>query len=281
MSAVPGFLRKAMPPAPAPKGPVNCGSFALSHQGAAWKVELTQDRKTHLLLWVTRGQGRTTVNGVRRGLSMHSALYLPAGTLFSIELPNTAQALYLECAPDLTDRLPQEPLHLRVRESLAQAELTGALDTIQRELNARRPYFEEAIAGHAALLGVFLKRQVSAGALDAVPDTAANRLARRFAQAITRNFRSADPMAAYAEALDVTPTHLTRTCRQTCGKTAADLLTERKLHAARLALLKPTPSIAQVARDLGFASPAYFTRFIQNHTGLSPTALRAGNKRPT
>ncbi|WP_425100664.1 helix-turn-helix domain-containing protein [Tropicibacter sp. S64] len=275
MSSVPGFLRKAMPPPPAPKGPVKCGSFGLALQGAAWKYELQHDRPDTVLLWITRGQGRVIVNGVRRGLSMHSALFLPAGTLFSVELPNTAQALYLECPAALTGRLPHEPMHLRIRDSLAQAELTGTLDTIQRELSQRRPFFDEAIEGHVGLLGVWLNRQVAAGNLDQGEDSAATRLARRFAQSVTRDFRTPNAMALYAEALDVTPTHLTRVCRQTCGKTAADILTERKLHAARLALLAPQPPVSRIARDLGFASAAYFTRFIQNHTGQTPTALRA------
>ncbi|MFW2544482.1 helix-turn-helix domain-containing protein [Primorskyibacter sp. 2E107] len=278
MSGVPTFLRKAMPPAPAPKGPVACGSFGLAAQGAAWKYGLQHDRPDNYLLWITRGQGRVIVNGVRRGLSMHSALFLPAGTLFSVDLPNTAQALYLESPAGLTGRLPKDPVHLRIRESLAQAELTGTMDTIQRELAQRRPLLEEAIEAYVALLGVWLNRQMQAGQADESRDTAATRLVRQFAQKVTRDFRTPLAMAAYAEALNVTPTHLSRVCRQTCGKTAADILTERKLHAARIALASPTPAVQIIARDLGFASPAYFTRFVQNHTGLSPTALRAQSR---
>ncbi|WP_240705276.1 helix-turn-helix transcriptional regulator [Pacificoceanicola onchidii] len=274
MTGVPTFLRKAMPPAPAPKGPVSCGSYALAAQGADWKFALQHDRDKNFLLWVTRGQGRVIVNGVRRGVSMHSAVFLPAGTLFSIELPGTAQALYVESPPDMTSTFPHTPLHLRIRDGLAQAELTGTIDTISRELAQRRAYLDEAITAHTALLAVWMNRQVSEGALDAAQETAATRLVQRYAQQVTRDFATSKLMADYADALDVTPTHLTRVCRQSCGKTAADILTERKLHAARIALARPKPAIQQVARDLGFASPAYFTRFIQNHTGQTPSALR-------
>ncbi|WGW02797.1 helix-turn-helix transcriptional regulator [Tropicibacter oceani] len=278
MSTVPTFLRKAMPPPPAPKGPISCGSFGLAAQGAPWKYTLHHDRAENFLLWITRGQGRVTINGIRRGVSMHSALYLPAGTLMSIDLPNTAQALYLESPAGLTGTLPKEPLLLRVRDSLAQAELTGAIDTMQRELAQRRPFLDDAIAAHVSLVGVWLNRQLRAGSADAPKEKAAERLTRRFAQMVTRDYRTPMLMADYAEALDVTPTHLTRVCRQCSGRTAADILTERKLHAARIALERPKPTVQQVARDLGFASPAYFTRFMQNHTGLSPSALRNRTK---
>ena len=133
----------------------------------------------------------------------------------------------------------------------------------------------QRLAAAAHGIAVWLRRQLASGASDMPEDTAARRLAKRYAQAITRDFRTPRLMGDYAEALDVTPTHLTRVCRQCCGKTAADMLTERKLHAARSALEAPKPSVQEIAASLGFGSPAYFTRFIQSHTGHTPTALRS------
>ncbi|KUF12144.1 AraC family transcriptional regulator [Pseudoponticoccus marisrubri] len=244
-------------------------------QGASWRFALCHARDRNLLIWVTRGQGRVIVNGIRRGISMNNALYLPAGTLFSVDLPQGVQALLVESPAGLTGRLPQAPLLLRVRDSLAQAELTGEIDAMSRELSRDRPHLQEALEAHVRLIAVWLHRQVAAGAADQPPESAAERLARRYAMALARGFRRGAGMAGYAEALDVTPTHLSRTCRATCGKTAAELLTECRLHAARSALEAPAPGVQEIARDLGFASPAYFSRFIQTHTGRTPTALRA------
>lgn len=277
----PGFLRNPMPPAPPrPKGTVRCGSYGLELQGAPWKFTLLHDREEDVLIWITRGQGKVIVNGVRRGFSMNNALYLPAGTLFSVDTQTGTQALILRSPQGMSPHLPTTPLLLRVRESHAQLELTGHIDNMSRELHGTRPMAQEAIAAHVALVGVWLQRQVRAGAADAPPETAAQRLVRRFAEAVTRDFRTPAPMGDYAEALDVTPTHLSRTCRICCGKTAADILTERKLHAARIALESPRPAVKEVALSLGFSSAAYFSRFIQTHTGVSPSALRAAAQAP-
>ena len=81
-------------------------------------------------------------------------------------------------------------------------------------------------------------------------------------------------MATYAEALDVTPTHLSRAVKAATGKTAADILTERVVHAARDLLMTSNHSAQDIARHLGFGSAAYFTRYIQQHTGLPPSKLR-------
>lgn len=272
----PGFLKNPMPPAPAtPAGPVRCGSFALEAQGAPWRYRLLHDAEDDVLLWITRGQGRVIVDGVRRGISMHNALFLPAGTLHAIDLPSGVQGLMVQSPAGLVPRLPGTPVLLRVRDSLSQAELTGEIDAMSREVSRARPHVQEALVAHVQLLAVWLHRQIEAGAGDHPKETAAIRLVRRYARRVVQEFRSPAPLAHYAAALGVTPTHLTRVCRQCCGLTASDILTERKLHAARVALESPRPPVQEVAKSLGFASPAYFTRFIQGHTGQTPSALRA------
>ena len=66
----------------------------------------------------------------------------------------------------------------------------------------------------------------------------------------------------------------TRTLRQTAGITAAEILTGRTLHEARGMLQDGSLPIGLISEMLGFSSAAYFTRFIQKHTGKTPTALR-------
>ncbi|HDR29511.1 helix-turn-helix domain-containing protein, partial [Rhodovulum sp.] len=71
-----------------------------------------------------------------------------------------------------------------------------------------------------------------------------------------------------------TSTHLTRTCNQTCGRSASDLLAERKIGEARRLLADTRAPIKEIAAALGYASPAYFTRAFQSRTGTTPTAFR-------
>ncbi|MDA7424246.1 helix-turn-helix transcriptional regulator [Thalassococcus lentus] len=282
MSNIPSFLRKgaAMPPPPPKRSSqeaqpvVRAGSFALIAQPAPWRFALTHDRSEDLLLMITRGQGRVTVGGVRLGLGLNHAVFVPGGTLFSLDIPSNTQALLATFPRFSPGDGPQESLHLAVRDSLAQAELTGYIDSMRRELSQGRPDHDSAVGAYIRLIGVWLRRQVEAGETVNQKTNAARRLSRRYAQAVARGFRSDRLVNDYASALDVTTTHLTRVCKSSCGKTAADLLTERKLHAARVALELPSPPIKQIAEDLGFHSSAYFTRFIKNQTGQAPSALR-------
>lgn len=242
--------------------------------GANWALELQHSCQDHALVWQTRGQSRCVIEGVRRGLGVHTALAIPAGTPFSIEL--NKQNFGLVCLVPAGGPLlmPDQPTILRIREVQAQAELTGILDAMQREQNTARPFVDEALHAQAALLTVWVRRAMISIEQDQPKSLAAERLVRAYAALIERDHGTGQPMAEYARALGVTPTHLTRSCRQCAGQTASDLLTERSLHAARSQLERGALPISQIAAMLGFNSAGYFSRFVQHHTGLSPSALR-------
>ena len=55
-------------------------------RGATWRIGLQHSCQKHALVWITRGQGIAVIGGVRRGLGVHNALLIPAGTMFSLDL---------------------------------------------------------------------------------------------------------------------------------------------------------------------------------------------------
>ncbi len=279
----PAFLRKPsrINDAPPTERDIRCQNLAQFTGGEAWRLSDLHDRKDDLLIWITRGQGRVTVNGVRRGIGAHNAMVLPSGTLMSLELGPQSLAQVVQCPTGLLDPNNKGAKHLRIRDSLGQAELTGEIEAMQREISLARPFLYKALEAHMRLISVWIARQEANGALDAPKETAAQRLVKRYAAKVVQNYTTDMVMADYAEALDVTPTHLTRVCRSTCGKTAADMLVERKLYEARRMLAQPKIEVKEIAKSLGFGSAAYFTRFIQSHLRMSPTAYRkAALKKP-
>lgn len=241
--------------------------------GATWRLELLHDLPFDLLIWVTRGQGRALLQGHRRGISTHNLLWIPAGTMFSLDLGKQSNVLALSLPIGNGLGFPPDHSLLRVRDVQAQSEVTGRLESMARELQLARPFAEEAARAHAALLSVWFRRHLLDAPSEPRP-TAALRLVRAFCAQVSRNHGSGKSMAAYAQDLGVTPTHLSRVCKQVSDLTAADIITQRTLHAARDKVEASTLPFQVIAAELGFGSAAYFTRFVQNHTGQSPTALR-------
>ena len=237
-----------------------------------WQLELVHDRAEHLLIWITKGQGVALVDGARRGIGTHNALFVPARNLMAVELMRNGfgQALVIPDGAHLT--LPKTVQHLRIRDVAAQAELTVLFEAMGREQNAQRPLYHSAMRAYGDLMAVWLRRHLPEE--PAPRHSAARRLVIAYCDRLVREYASGASMADHAEALGVTPTHLTRVCRAETGRTAAALLTERLLHAARQLLISTDVPVQDVARHLGFGSAAYFTRFIQQHTQKTPTALR-------
>ncbi len=64
---------------------------------------------------------------------------------------------------------------------------------------------------------------------------------------------------------------LNRKVKDELGKTVIQAVNERLAIAARVALRSGKKSIKEVAFDLGFAGPLYFSRFFKKQFGSPPT----------
>ncbi|MGJ8545333.1 MAG: AraC family transcriptional regulator [Sulfitobacter sp.] len=253
---------------------ITLGTLQSLAKGEDWRLQLAHDRPYHLLIWITRGQGRLLLDGQRKGVGTHNAIFVPAGALFSVEIGRQTTGLAVTIPAATPLRLPERPRLLRIRDVHVQTELTGFIDAASRENQRAAPLYHDALEAHMALVSVWLRRQIALPEHMPERSNAAQRLSAKFAHRVSAHYATGAAMAEHAAALGVTPTHLTRAVKAATGKTAADILTERVLHAA-LSLLSGTPHPAkQIAQHLGFGSAAYFTRFIKHHTGHAPSALR-------
>jgi AraC family transcriptional activator of pobA len=242
--------------------------------GQDWRLTLAHDRPQHLLFWITRGQGRLLLDGRRRGVGTHNAILVPAGTLFSLDLgrQGVGQVVVVPEGSDLP--LPQAPAQLRIREVSVMSELTALMEAATREQQKARPLMRQAMEAHCALISVWLQRQMALEEHVPARPNAAVRLTAAYCRRISADYHQPMTMADHAEALQVTPTHLSRACKAATGRTAADLLTERILYEARRLLISTDVPAQDIARHLGFGSAAYFTRFMLHHTRATPSALR-------
>lgn len=245
--------------------------------GGRWRVEAMRSLREPVLLWFTQGQGRITVAGTTRGYGPNNAIFIPPGVMHGFEFAPRVQGSVVFFGRNHGLDLPTTPQFLRPRDPISQKEVTGILEAIQRELESGRSGSQKAAQHHLGLLGVWMERQQEREkAFETQPQRpgAAQKLVARYASLLERDFRSNRAVADYAEALGVTPTHLTRVCKATCGKGAHQLLEDRILFEARRLLSETRLPIKDVAEMLGFNSAGYFTRAFQKTAGVTPSAFR-------
>lgn len=245
---------------------------------APWRSETLHAVPQHRLFWITRGQGRVCVGCITRGYGPNTAVFVPAGTVMSLELPAQLQGLALRLPPDPGLELPQAAFHLRVSNIEAQGTITSHIEKLERELVGRAPAMDRALRAYALLVSAWMERELKRQDGTFMRDRS-HRLAENFARHLEAQFRSGQGVAHYAARLGVTPTHLSRVCKDASGKPAHALLSERIMHEARRLLADTDMPAREVAEQLGFSSAAYFTRAFSQVTGRTPSDFRAPPRR--
>lgn len=96
----------------------------------------------------------------------------------------------------------------------------------------------------------------------------------RFIKQISIDFKRERSVQYYAEALFLTPRHLSQVIKETTGKTAGELINEAVIMQAKILLRNPFVNIAEVAESLRFSDQSFFGKFFKRHVGISPSEYR-------
>ena len=81
-------------------------------------------------------------------------------------------------------------------------------------------------------------------------------------------------MAEYADMLYVTPGHLNDLIKSVTGKTAKQIIDEKRVVEAKRLLFWGQHSVKQIAGHLNFEDDSYFNRFFKKHTGETPALFQ-------
>lgn len=251
--------------------------------GPKWRLETLRALQEPVFLWFTHGQGRISIAGSTRGFHPHNAIFIPAGVMHSFQAMTRVQGMAVYFGKKHGLELPDVPLHLRLRDTTTHAEVSHMIDAIQRELDGGKPQAERAARFQLGLLSIWLERQATIQSDEprsAGPRNANERLTARFTALLEREFGSALNISDYAAALGVTPTHLTRACRASCGRTALEILQDRRLFEARRLLAETLIPVQDIARRLGFSTAGYFSRAFSQQIGQPPSLYRKAQGTP-
>jgi len=91
---------------------------------------------------------------------------------------------------------------------------------------------------------------------------------------IDQNFIIQRETDFYAEKFGMTPKTINEACKKGTGKTVKQHLQEKLILEIKKEIRLNKKSLKEIAFDLGFNEPAYFTRFFKQHTSLTPTQFR-------
>lgn len=99
-------------------------------------------------------------------------------------------------------------------------------------------------------------------------------LVQRYIQLIDANYIEKRTVKAYADLLNISEDHLSKTIKQVSGKTASSFLAERISREAKALVRYTSLTIAEIAYRLNFPDASNFTKFFKKHVGISPMDYR-------
>lgn len=244
-----------------------------------WEFAPHRHGRLHQILWLEAGEGRAALEGRGVPLPAGTLVNLPVGCVHGFTFVRGTSGLVVTLAAETVDAV------LTPREGLAQVLARPAARPARADAAAAMRQMAEAFAGRAfaraqvlrglaaVLLGQIAQILAEDTSAEGVPGPPP--LLARFEALLDAHFAEHWPVAAYAKALAVTPTHLSRVSRAATGQPASRLIEERLLREARRNLVYTNLSVQTIAYTLGYSDPAYFSRVFARGTGLSPRAFRA------
>ena len=105
-----------------------------------------------------------------------------------------------------------------------------------------------------------------------------NQLLSRFKKLVNLHFNEIVQVSQYADLLNVTPGHLNDTVKAAIGKTAKQIIDEKRVTEAKRLLFWGNHPVKEISWKLNFEDDAYFNRFFKKHAGVTPLEFQLSVK---
>ena len=170
-----------------------------------------------------------------------------------------------------------EALHLSPKE---EKQIESIVENIEIEyLNNQDAFSKEIIISQLDTLLKYANRFYERQFLNR--KDISNNLLEQFNQHLTEYFESGQlqkkgipSIEQIADTMSISQRYLSDTLKKETGKTTTEHLHLHLMDEAKNILLQPNKSISEVAYELGFEYPPYFSRLFKKKEGISPTEYR-------
>lgn len=250
---------------------LHCETIADRSSLHGWAIQPHRHERLHQFLHLAEGEA-----SVRLGADTHTIMggrvvNVPPGVAHGFRFSRDTRGTVLT--------VPVEHLDAAVRACpvldgpalvAAGPRLVALFEAVAEEFAAAHPARAACLASLATLIAARVAERIAPELGREGPP-----LLRRFDALLELHYRHHWRVADYAAALAVSPTHLTRVCRAGSGAGASRAIELRLMKEARRLLAYTAHPVRDIAADLGFVDPAYFTRAFTRSAGMTPSAFRA------
>lgn len=241
-----------------------------------WEIAPHRHERSAQVLLMTEGTVAVSLDGAGIDLAAPAYVAVPAGAVHGFRFSPGARGHVLTLGQDFAARASDagDPLRRFLTHGGHGALAPDAArraDTLAGELlQLASTWLGEPRLFHSLSEALLRSLPIVAEGEPAKDD---HRISR-FRHLVETHLREQRPVAFYARSLGVTERTLTRLCSRHLHCTPHEAINRRCAIEAQRLLRYTNANVTQVAGELGFADPSYFSRFYLRMTGRRPQAER-------
>lgn len=240
---------------------------------------------THTLIFLTEGEAVMNIGSSTYTIHKDECLAVPAGQVFSFSNFDVNKGYLCNFHNDIligkfgkNELLNEfEFLHIWGNPRIPLGPKTGefVLPLFKRLL---LDYSENGLKNYDLIQSYFMALlcEINSAYRSVFHSTPvqAVKITKRFKELLFSEIRTNHSVAEYASLLHITPNHLNKTIKAVTGKSPTDWIDEAVILEAKVLLYQSSFSIQEVATEVGFADPSYFSRFFRKKEGITPVQFR-------
>lgn len=253
-----------------------------------WFIDAHRHGRLFQLLCIYDGKVDAQLDDRSRRLAGAWAITVPSGTVHSFRFsPGTQGVVITMVEPLLQDdngRSMQQSFVPLFTQPLCIALTPASLRQLQTLVTEVQREFANSDTGRGqvcawlvrVVLMIVLRQYESNGSnihTAGAPDNVIAQLNRL----IESHYRKHWTVEQYAARIGTSVSRLNRLCRQRVHISAKRMIDERLLLEAKRRLIYTQTTLDEIAFDLGFKDPGYFSRYFKRSTGLPPGQFRKRN----
>ena len=249
-------------------------------------VNKPEQVNSYRIYWIKEGKGSYNIDFSHYDFNGEVLFFLSPGQVFSVTSEKVKEAYQISfirdfyciqthdkevsCNGILFNNIYESPF---VKPNLRESEkLTNILMNLLEE-------FEQNETAQYDMLQAYLKQFIIQSVRikkdrDVLKEDTETKLFKDFSTLVDLNFKNEHSVTYYAERLGLSPKSLTKHFQKIGAQTPSDLIKNRVILEIKRKLLYTDDSVKQIAYDLGFNDPAYFTRFFTKAVEKSPLQFK-------
>jgi AraC family transcriptional activator of pobA len=280
---IPQFFLYGEPPKPAGDRFAHLELLDDRSRPANWIISPHSQRDLHHIFLLHNGGGTADADGRNVELRAPCIIIVPAGVVHSFRFEENSAGRVLTFSDAflrlIVSRCPEiaNPFEEALwTASCKNKQLDAAFEELELELGWAAPAHEFAVESILSTILVWAHRHYHCAQQKSQAAAGPRAiLVARYRALVEERFREHPTVEESAKALGVTPAALRGACRSLAGASPGEILKERLSLEAQRLMRYSNMSIGQIAVQLGFEDPAYFSRFFTKASGECPREFRS------